>query len=178
MFCTLLSHGKTSLLGLLVSYNVLLFTCRNDFNMGDPRLEARSRCPIILQPRRSIRQVTTSTLTAVTRFHHCYPIGIYMSGPTTIWKRQYTLPCGSMWMENVILHCSNHRCKDHQQGVRRQGTNWQKERFRLEVVQYAWLVEPLHLKQIYSWLMGFIFQLFDTMKPQTVWKHHQDAFHL
>lgn len=72
-----------------------------------------------------------------------------------------------MWMKNVILHCSNHRCKyqsdtalsiDHHKGVHRQGTNGQKEGLRLEVVQYAWLVEPLHLKQIYSWLMGCIFQ--------------------
>lgn len=64
-----------------------------------------SRCPIMLQPRRSIRQVSTSTLTA-SRFHHCYWRGIYMSGTTAIWKRHpvldlvleiyidYVDPCG------------------------------------------------------------------------------------
>lgn len=49
-----------------------------------------SRCPIMLQPRRSIRQVSTSTLTA-SRFHHCYRRGIYMSGTTAIWKRHPVL---------------------------------------------------------------------------------------
>lgn len=74
----------------------------------------------------------------------------------------YVDPCG--WR---MSSCTAHRCKyhsdtalsiDHRKGVHHQGTNWQKEGLRLEVVQYAWLFEPLHLKQIYSWLMGCIFQ--------------------